>query len=477
MPKSNSLRVLHVAAEIHPWVKTGGLADVVGALPVAQAQMGADVRLLLPGLPALTQAVIGKRKIFECGPLFSAGRLSIARGRLSGHDLPVYLLDAPYLYARSGGPYQDANGKEWADNLQRFALLSWVAGHLAAGEIDPKWVPHIVHAHDWHAGLTPAYMARHPATTARSVFTVHNLAYQGCFADQGFAELGLPHAWMQPGAALEFHGGLSFMKAGLSLADQITTVSPSYAKEITSAEFGMGLEGVIRARAATLTGILNGVDYGVWNPATDPRLRKNFDVHDLAGKAQCKAELQQLNGLAVDAAAPLYGVVSRLTEQKGLDLVLQALPRLVREGAQLVLLGSGDQALEQAFADQAKQYHQAVSVRIGYDEDYAHRIMAGVDALLLPSRFEPCGLTQLYAMRYGSLPIARAVGGLADTVDEESGFCFRGADSGLDEVLTRSLACFRQGAPWRQKMVNAMQRNFSWQSSAEHYLELYRRGL
>jgi starch synthase len=475
VPKRSTLRVLHAAAEIHPWVKTGGLADVVYALPLAQARAGADVRLVLPGLPAIAAAIEHKRKIFECGPLLGAGTVRVLRGRLQHNDLPVYLIDAPYLYARAGGPYQMADGQEWADNLQRFALLGWVAAHLAAGEIDPKWQPDIVHAHDWHAALTPAYMARHPATPARSVFTVHNLAYQGRFPLSGFAELGLPEPWKEPGAALEFHGELCFMKTGLVLADEITTVSPNYAKEIMTVEYGAGLEGVIRSRAGSLTGILNGVDLDIWNPATDPRLAKNFDRKQLHGKADCKGALQQLNTLAVDPAAPLFGVVSRLTAQKGLDLVLDSLERLVAQGAQLVLLGSGDTELEQAFIAKAQAHPRAIGVRIGYDEDYAHQIIAGADALLMPSRFEPCGLTQLYAMRYGTLPIVRAVGGLADTVDEQTGFCFRGADTGLYDVLDRALNCYRQATPWHQKMIAAMQRDFSWQAAAEHYLALYTR--
>lgn len=473
MPKRPALRVLHAAAEIHPWVKTGGLADVIDALPLAQSRTGADIRLVLPGLPAIAAAIENKRKIFECGPLLTAGKVSVLRGRLQHNDLPVYLIDAPYLYARAGGPYQTRDGQAWSDNLQRFALLSWVAAHLAAGEIDPKWQPDVVHAHDWHAALTPAYMARHPATTVRSVFTVHNLAYQGRFPLSDFGELGLPESWQQPGAALEFHGELCFMKTGLVLADQVTTVSPNYAKEIMTAEYGMGLEGVIRSRAGHLSGILNGVDPDSWNPATDPRLEKNFDRDHLQGKAACKAALQQMNGLTADPNAPVFGVVSRLTEQKGLDLVLASLERLVATGAQLVLLGSGDTELEQAFVSQAKTHPRAVSVRIGYDEDYAHQVIAGADALLMPSRFEPCGLTQLYAMRYGTLPIVRAVGGLADTVDEHSGFCFRGADIGLNEVLDRALSCYRQATQWQQKIKVAMQRDFSWQASADRYLKLY----
>lgn len=473
MPKIRPLRVLHVAAEIRPWVKTGGLADVVAALPVAQARAGADIRLVLPALPAIADAVTGKREIFSCGPFMGAARIRVCRGRMRDSDLGVYLLEAPYLYSRPGGPYQDANGKDWPDNLQRFALLSWIAAHLAAGDIDPKWQPDIVHAHDWHAGLTPAYLCRHPLEQAKSVFTIHNLAYQGRFTDANVLELALPQAWMAPGAALEFHGDLSFMKAALTLANHITTVSPNYAKEILTSEFGAGLDGVMRSRATSLTGILNGVDYALWDPASDPRLIQNFDRRDLIGKSRCKSQLQELNGLTVDADIPLFGVVSRMTQQKGLDLLLKTAHSLLPEGAQLVLLGSGDQDLEKAFTRLAQEHPRAVGVRIGYDEDYAHRLIAGADALIVPSRFEPCGLTQLYAMRYGTLPVVRAVGGLADTVDDETGFCFRGADTGLSEVLRRTLDCYRQPTRWSQKVQAAMQCDFSWSVAATEYLQLY----
>lgn len=473
MPKSRSLRVLHVAAEIYPWLKTGGLADVVAALPVAQANAGAEVRLLLPAMPAIAEAVVGKRAIFDCGPFMGAGKIRVCRGRMRDSNLSVYLLEAPYLYTRPGGPYQAPSGQDWPDNLQRFALLSWVAAHLAAGEIDPKWQPDITHAHDWHAGLTPAYMSRHPLEKAKSVFTIHNLAYQGRFAGVNLSELALPQAWMAPGAALEFHGDLSFMKAGLTLADHITTVSPNYAKEIMTNEFGAGLDGVIRARESSLTGILNGVDYSLWDPGTDPRLIENFDAQQWDGKARCKAQLQALNGLTTDPSIPVFGVVSRMTQQKGLDLLLRAMDALLREGAQLVLLGSGDRDLEQAFTHWAEQHPRAIGVRLGYDEDYAHRLIAGADALIIPSRFEPCGLTQLYAMRYGTLPVVRAVGGLADTVNEETGFCFRGGDTELADVLARTLACYRQPSRWQKKKQAAMSRDFSWSVAATEYLQLY----
>ena len=326
------LRVLHAAAEIFPLVKTGGLADVVGALPPALAAAGADVRLLLPGLPAILDAVSRPRKIFEGGPLFGAARITLRLGRfkdgVKGCDVQAYVLDAPWFYARSGGPYQGPDGRPWADNLQRFALLGWAAAHLAAGDLDPAWRPDILHAHDWHAALSCSYLRMNPGAHARSVFTIHNLAYQGLFAQDDFGLLGLPQRFMRPDG-LEFHGQLSFMKGGLVHADRLTTVSPTYAREITTPEFGCGVEGVLSARAADLSGILNGVDYGHWDPANDPALPARYGAQDLTGKAVCKAALQREFGLTADASAPVIGVVSRLSEQKGLDLALAALPELL----------------------------------------------------------------------------------------------------------------------------------------------------
>ena len=471
-------RVLHAAAEIFPLVKTGGLADVVGALPHALAAAGADVRLLLPGLPPILDAVSRPRKVFEGGPLFGAARVTLRLGRFKagakGPDVQAYVIDAPWLYARDGGPYQGPDGKPWDDNLQRFALLGWAAAHLAAGELDPAWRPDILHAHDWHAALACSYLRAHPGAHARSVFTIHNLAFQGLFAQDDFGLLGLPRRFMQPDG-LEFHGWLSFMKGGLVHADRLTTVSPTYAREITTPEFGCGVEGVLRTRAADLSGILNGVDYGHWDPATDAALPARFDAQDLGGKAVCKAALQREFGLDARTDAPLIGIVSRLSEQKGLDLALAALPALRAEGVQLAILGSGDAALERAFADAATAHPGHVGVHIGYDETLAHRVIAGADLILVPSRFEPCGLTQLYGMRYGTLPLVRRVGGLADTVDDASGFIFEAADaSSLIEAARRAVLTLREPARWRAMQQTAMARDHSWSAAAARYLALYR---
>lgn len=480
------MKVLQVAAEVYPLVKTGGLADVVGALPQALARQGAEVRLLLPGLPAIRAGVSGLVEVCALGAVFGAGRVRLLRGHLDGVQA-VYVVDAPYLYDRPGNPYLAADGREWPDSLQRFALLGWAGAHLAAGELDPDWKPEVLHAHDWHAAMSCAYLAARPVRDVASVFTVHNLAFHGLFEPEDFFLLGLPARFMAP-SALEFHGQFSFIKGGLKFATRVTTVSPNYAREIRTHEFGSGLDGVIRARGDDVSGILNGVDPRVWNPAADPELAAPYSAADLSGKARCKAELQQALGLLPEADAPLFGVVSRLTSQKGLDLVLEALPDLLAQGAQVAVQGSGDAALEGAFRQAMAQHPGRMAVRLGYDEGFAHRLIAGADAILVPSRFEPCGLTQLYGLRYGTVPVVRRVGGLADTVvdcnedtlrqDSATGFQFGPATAeALGRTLQRAVLAYRQPALWQRLVQRGMAQDFSWEPVAQQYLALYREAL
>jgi starch synthase len=477
------MKVLHVGAEIFPLVKTGGLADVLGALPQALIAAGADVRLLLPGLPAIADAVLHQKLVCEIGPCFGAPRVTLRLGRMPYSKVPVYIVDAPYRYRRPGSPYQSSDGGEWSDNVQRFALLGWVGAQLAAGELDPGWTPDVVHAHDWHAAMSCAYIAAHPPTRAATVFTVHNLAYQGLFPSGDFALLGLPARFMSS-SGLEYHQQLSFMKAGLKFAQRVTTVSPTYAKEIATHEFGFGLDGVIRGRGGDVTGVLNGVDGRVWDPATDAGLTTRYSATHLQGKAACKRALQTELGLTPKPDAPLFGLVSRLTSQKGLDLLLGALPGLLRRGGQLALQGTGDPAIEAAFVAAAQAHPDAVAVRIGYDETFAHRLIAGADAILVPSRFEPCGLTQLYGLRYGTLPVVRRVGGLADTVvdaneeavqaDRATGFSFDSATpAALDIAIQRAITAHADPARWKRLMLRAMAQDFSWGGSARAYIALY----
>lgn len=477
------LKVLHVAAEVFPLVKTGGLADVVAALPPALAEQGADVRLLLPGLPPVLEAVQGARTVVDIGSAFGALRVRLLLARMPGTRLPVYVVDAPYLYRRGGSPYQDAKGEEWPDNLQRFALLGWLAAHLAADDADPQWAPDVVHAHDWHAALACVYMAEHAPTPAASVYTVHNLAYQGLFPMHDWSHLGLASRLMSP-AGLEFHGQLSFMKAGLMFADRVTTVSPTYAREIATHEFGCGLDGVVRGRGAQVAGILNGIDDTVWNPAADAAIAMRYDAERLAGKQVCRRALQaELKLTPDDDGGLLLAVVSRLTSQKGLDLVLAALPALVAQGVQLAVQGTGEPALEAAFRMAQQAHPGRVHVHIGYDEARAHRLVAGADVIAVPSRFEPCGLTQMYGLQYGTLPLVRRVGGLADTVvDAEepagTGFVFDAATpAAFERCALRALAGKADVAAWREMQVRAMAQPLSWRRPAQAYLALYEAAL
>jgi starch synthase len=478
------MRILHVAAEIFPLVKTGGLADVLGALPQALIGQGADVRLVLPGLPAIADAVLHQKTVCQIGACFGAARVTLRLGQMPYSKVPVYVIDAPLLYRRPGSPYQDSTGSEWPDNAQRFALLGWVGAHLASGELDPGWRPDVMHAHDWHAAMACAYIEAHPPATVATVFTVHNLAYQGLFPSGDFALLGLSSRFMAS-TGLEYHQQLSFMKAGLKFADRVTTVSPTYAREIGTHEFGFGLDGVIRGRGADVSGVLNGVDGAVWDPATDASIAARYSAVELAGKARCKQALQAELGLSPRADAPLFGIVSRLTSQKGLDLMLGALPGLRARGGQLALQGAGEPALEAAFIAAAKAHPDEVAVRIGYDEAFAHRLIAGADAILVPSRFEPCGLTQLYGLRYGTLPVVRRVGGLADTVvdasdeavqaDRATGFSFDAATpTALEGAIQRAIAAYAKPERWRRLMARAMAQDFSWDGAAQKYIALYR---
>lgn len=485
------MRILQVSAELFPLLKTGGLADVAGALPLALAAAGEDARVLLPGFP---QIVAGVRDLVPVAELRAPWGEStrLLQGRIlteGGPALSAYVIDAPGLYDRPGNPYEDANRQPYGDNHRRFALLGWAAARLAQG-LDPGWQPDLVHAHDWHAGLAPAYLAFadwHGRPRVRSVFTIHNLAYQGLFAPWNFTELGLPGEAFQL-HGLEFHGQVSFMKAGLYFADRLSTVSPTYAREIQTPEQGFGLDGLLRGRAGVLSGILNAVDDGIWNPANDPLLAAVYDVRRPGGKAHCKAALQQALGLAEQPDAPLFTIVSRLTEQKGLPLVLDGLDALLAQGGQLALLGSGDGWLEDAFRQRAAAAPEAVSVTIGYNEPLAHQLFGGSDVTLVPSLFEPCGLTQMYGLRYGSLPLVHRVGGLADTVVDATledmadgsatGFTFDGfSAAAYQRALRRAFALYRRPADWRRVRAAGMRQPADWATAAAHYIGMYRHAL
>jgi len=474
------VEVLAVASEIYPLIKTGGLADVTGALPGALKAEGVTVRTLVPGYPAVMSA------IRRAQPAHAYDHLMGGPARLlsaTAAGLTLWVLDAPHLYSRQGGPYADPGGRDWPDNPARFAALARAGADLGLRLVD-GYTPAVVHAHDWQAGLTAAYLHYSGQARPGVVMTVHNLAFQGQFDRRLLHRLGLPQgSFTQDG--VEYYGDIGFLKAGLRLADRLTTVSPAYAAEICTQEEGMGLDGLLRGRADKLTGILNGIDTTVWNPAADPLIVAPFDAANLAGRAANTLALRQRFGLATEATGPLLAVVSRLSWQKGLDLLLGALPVLLAEGAQLALLGTGDPALQAGFAAAAAAHPGRIGCVFGYDEALAHQIQAGADALLVPSRFEPCGLTQLYALRYGAVPVAARVGGLGDTVIDATPMALAaGAGTGvlftpvsapmLEAAIRRTARLYRDRPAWRRLQANGMASDVSWTAPARQYADLYR---
>jgi len=457
-------------------VKTGGLADVAGALPLALAAEGIETTTLIPGYPAVLARLEAAEAVHTDANFFGGPAL-LLRGHAGGLDLAV--LDAPHLFNRPGNPYAAPDGADWPDNAIRFAALSCMAAIIATDD-RLGLRPEILHAHDWQAGLAMAYLdgaGRRPGT----VLTVHNLALQGNFDAGLLPALGLPANAFRMEAA-EFHGMVGYLKAGLALADAITTVSPTYASEIQTPEFGMGFDGLLRHRSAVLHGILNGIDDTIWNPATDNLIASKFDADHLAGRPINKLALQSHFGLERNADALLLGVISRLSWQKGLDMLLPALDTLLALGAQLVILGSGEPGLEHQFRAAAAAHPGRIGCFIGYDEALAHQTQAGIDAILIPSRFEPCGLTQLCALRYGALPIVARTGGLADTViDANAAALAANTGTGLQfssgqliPALHRAASLWSDRQTWSHLQRNAMQTEISWRGPAAQYAALYK---
>lgn len=473
------MKVLHVVAEAYPLIKTGGLGDVAYALPRAERKLGLSVRVLLPGYPSVLDGLTHLKRVADIGSVFGAANVRLLRGKLPRIGTDVYVIDSPSLYGRTGNPYLGPDGREWNDTHRRYALLGWTGARLADGDLDRTWKPDIVHAHDWHAGLTAAYLAENPAHTAKSVFTIHNLAFRGLFPfgesdDLGFSRrMGFPHQF-------EFFGNFSFLKAGLVFSNRITTVSPTYAKEVLTDAMGFGMQGVLKSRSKDFSGILNGLDYDIWNPKTDAQLVARYGQDDLTGKVLCKKDLQKTFRLDENAKGPLLGVVSRLADQKGLDLVLAALGQILALDGQLIVLGSGEPTLEASFRHAAEAHKGRVACYIGYNEALSHRLVAGADALLVPSRFEPCGLTQMMALRYGTLPVARRTGGLADTItpvigDTGDGFLFNDArPEALCAALRDVSALYANKDAWTRAIKRAMSKDLSWEKSANTYALLYR---
>jgi starch synthase len=479
------VRALFAVSEVAPWVKTGGLGDVAAALPGALMTAGCDVRVLVPAYPAMMKACGERRalaRIDSPGGRFPASTLWEA---VLADGLTLWLLESPECFSREGNPYLDAQGHEWSDNPLRFGLLSRVAALLSAPGSPVDWRADVLHCNDWQSALAPAYLRYlHGDEGAASIVTIHNLAFQGIFDAVECAPLGLPErAFALDG--VEFHGKLSFLKGGLQCCDLITTVSPTYASEILGPDYGCGLEGLLRFRADRVSGILNGIDTEVWDAARDPALASNYDVRSLGAKAANKLALQKELGLAPDPHRMLFGVVSRLTGQKGLDLLLEIGEALCEEGAQIALLGSGDRAMERGWRDLAAHRPDSCAAVIGFDETLAHRIEGGADAFVMPSRFEPCGLNQMYSLRYGTPPVVRRTGGLADTVIDATpqnlrdgsanGFVFDEASAlALHGALRRAIAAFGDPPAWRAIQRAGMRTDFSWSGAAARYLEAYR---
>lgn len=479
-------RILFVTSEAHPLIKTGGLADVSASLPLALHGLGDDVRLILPGYRQILQRMPDLPVVSSLDLPGYDEPVRILEGRYPDSDIPLWLVDAPGFFDRDGGPYQDPQGHDWPDNAWRFALFARAAVEIAMDRAGLGWRAEVVHGNDWQSGLVPALLdLEHdrPAT----LFTIHNLAYQGLFPLHLLQYLNLPE-YFASHHSLEFHGMLSFIKGGLAFADWVTTVSPTYADEIRTAEFGYGLEGLLNHRAGRLAGILNGVDYHTWDPANDKLLPQRYSIQTVHFKKENKAALQAHFGLPEQADTPLFGFIGRMVDQKGIDLILAALPTLLGRGVQCVVLGSGASQFENAFHQLSSRYPAQVGLYIGYNEPLAHLIEAGSDMFLMPSRFEPCGLNQLYSLRYGTPPIVRRTGGLADSVvdsNEESlkagtatGFVFDHATvEGLLWAADRALEYYGQPNLWRKIITTAMQQDFSWEKSAHRYKALYREAL
>ena len=461
------VRVLHVTPECAPMTKTGGLGDVSEALPAALRAAGVDTMTLLPGYPPVLDYVRGAREAARVGLLGFECRLL--------REDPFIVVDCPALYERDGGPYHTPDGHDWDDNALRFGVLSRAAALLGGARSPLDWRPAIVHCHDWPSGLAPVYLRDEPERAA-SVMTIHNLAFQGNYDARLLASLELP-PWAFTIDGVEFYGRLSFLKGGIATADAVTTVSPTYAREIQTPELGHGMDGLLRHRAGVLSGILNGIDTGVWDPANDARIAQRYDSRTLERKAANKLALQRRLDLEPRASVPLVGAVSRLTHQKGADLLAAAADALVALPAQLAVVGKGERALEHALAAAAARHPGKIAVQVAFDEDLAHAVEAGADLFAMPSRFEPCGLNQMYSQRYGTPPVVRATGGLVDTVqDGVSGFLFQRADSeALLEALQRAAAAYANPARWRSLQRAGMERDFSWSAAARRYADLYLR--
>ena len=475
-------KILYISSEAFPLIKTGGLGDVAGSLPAALMKMSQDVKLLLPAYPEVLSKITNPKVLAETS--YYNQPVTIIESTLPGTNVTTWLVECPTLFSRPGGPYTDEQGNGWHDNALRFAVFCHVAVDISLNKLKLHWVPDLVHCNDWQTGLVPALLSlhkQHPPT----IFTIHNLAYQGVFDQETFYDLHLPgELWHMDG--VEFYNQLSFIKGGIAYADKITTVSHTYATEICQPKNGYGLDGLLTHRKADLIGILNGIDEKYWNPNTDQYLEANYNSRTIDEKVNNKTALQKEFDLAVNPSVPMLGMVSRLVEQKGLDIILECLPSLISENIQIVILGTGSLHYEMQLSDLAQQHPDNIVVKIGYNESLAHKIEAASDMYLMPSSFEPCGLNQLYSLRYGTLPIVNKVGGLADTIIHPSNVAIKNKSangfilesysaSALLQSIQLALKFYNDKDSWRQLQLNAMNCDHSWSTSATHYIELYKK--
>ncbi|WP_455208574.1 glycogen synthase GlgA [Kaarinaea lacus] len=480
------LKILFASSEVQPLIKTGGLADVSGALPVALKKMRHDVRVVMPAYGDTLKKAKRAQRVTTLKLPGIPGEIAILKKKLPDANVDIYLVDYPPAFQRSGNPYVNAEGDPWSDNAERFAMFCRSVCELAQNRAGLDWQPDIVHCNDWQTALVPALLqteASRPAT----VFTIHNLAYQGLFPQKIFDFLGLPDQLWSP-EGLEFHNQLSFIKGGIVFADRVNTVSPRYAREIQTAEFGYGLEGLLRHRSNKLSGIINGIDELEWDPGNDPHLKSPYNLESIARKKPNKEFLQTNFELPNNPDALLLGFIGRLVDQKGVDLIIDLIPQLDNLPVQLIVLGTGDHKLERTLKELATQHSSTVKCHIGYNESLSHQIEAGCDVFLMPSRFEPCGLNQLYSLRYGTIPIVNNVGGLADSVTDlddrysnlemATGFIMKQTSSkALYSQIVKAINLYQNQNKWSRLMKNGMSRDFSWVRSARDYVTLYQTAL
>jgi len=477
------LNILFASSEVYPLIKTGGLGDVSASLPVAIKEKKHDVRIILPAYRDVMQIAGSTKQLAELNLPGVIGSVKLLQTNLPDTSIPVYLVDYPNAFNRAGNPYVGQDGEPWPDNAERFSLFCKVITEVAQNRAGLNWQPDILHCNDWQSALAPALLHSESARPA-TVFTIHNLAYQGNFPHSTFTALGLPpELWSSE--ALEFHGQMSFIKGGIIFADRVNTVSPKYAKEIQTSEFGFGLEGLLQYQSHKLSGILNGIDTATWNPSSDPNLVSRYDINSIDKKKLNKSALQESFNLETDSSKLLLGFVGRLVEQKGIDFIVKLIPQLTNLPIQLVILGSGNQKIEKDIQAMADKFPEQIACKIGYSEALSHQIEAGSDVFLMPSRFEPCGLNQMYSLFYGTVPVVNNVGGLADTVTnlnkkynnakQATGFVMQStsSDALYDEII-RAINAYQNPELWNAIVQNAMKKDFSWKRSANDYLKLYK---